>query len=97
MKITIKNNEWTVLKQFEWVEGKTLLKQAEENGVEIPNACHQWMCAACMCHIESGGENIEKDFRNEPAFPLGEDEVMTCIGGVIDDGECDEIVLKTMY
>jgi len=53
------------------------------------------MCAACMCNIESGEQFVEKDKKWEPAFPLGEDEVMTCIGWVADTDE--EIVLRTIY
>lgn len=96
MKITIKNAEGNLIKSVDADAKKTLLSQLEAQAVEIPNACRAGMCAACMCTIEKGEEYILKDFRGEPAFPLGDDEVMTCIGGLkdIEDGE---IILKTMY
>jgi ferredoxin len=79
MKITVHNTSGEVLTVFDAVAGKTLLSQIEARGVQIPNACQAGMCAACMCHIQKGEEYIVKDFRTEPAFPLGNDEVMTCI------------------
>lgn len=94
-KITVKNKEGELLKTLEVNNTQTLLKQLSEADVEIPNACRMWMCAACMCTIESGGEYVKKDTKGEPAFPLWEDEVMTCIGTVEDTDQ--EIVLKTMY
>lgn len=94
-KLTIKNKLGEVLKELEVTSNATLLKQLEAAQVEIPNACRMGMCAACMCHIEQGIELVKKDFRGEPAFPLGEDEVMTCIASVIDSE--DQLVLRTMY
>jgi len=35
-----------------------------------------------------------KNLRGEPSFPLGDDEIMTCIGWVTDTDE--DIILQTM-
>jgi len=70
MKLTIKDRHGNILKTLDAQVGKTLLSQIEAAGGEIPNACRAGMCAACMCHIEKGGEYIRKDFRTEPSFPL---------------------------
>jgi ferredoxin len=75
---------------------KTLLKQLEAEGVEIPAACYTGICWACICEIEKGEDNINKNFRGEPGFPMGDEEVMTCIAGVKAD-ENDEVILKMMY
>ena len=74
---------------------RLLLSQIEAAGIEIPNACRAGSCASCMCHIVQGEEHIEKSLRGEPAFPLDQDEVMTCIAGIRDTDET--IILQTMY
>lgn len=96
MKITIKDSEGNLIKSVDADTKKTLLSQLEKQDIDIPNACRAGMCAACMCTIEKWEELIVKDFRWEPAFPLGDDEVMTCIAG-LKDLEDGEIILKTMY
>jgi len=93
--LRIENAKWEYIGELEVQAGKVLLSQLEAANIEIPNACRAGMCAACMCHIVSGSEFIKKDTRWEPAFPLGDDEVMTCIGWVLDTDET--IILRTMY
>lgn len=95
MQVRIENAKWEFIKELPIAAGKVLLSQLEAAEVEIPNACRAGMCAACMCNIISGSEFVKKDMRWEPSFPLGEDEVMTCIGGVLDTDET--IILRTMY
>lgn len=94
-KITIKNKQGDVLKVVDVDSQGSLLGQLEKQDVEIPNACRMGMCAACMCNVEKWAKHIRKDMKWEPAFPLWEDEVMTCIGWVEDTDE--EIILRTMY
>ena len=96
MKIIIKNKDWEVIKELEGTVNKTLLGQLTDAWVEIPNACRVGMCSACMCHIESGGEHLEKSFKWEASFPLWDVEIMTCIGWLKSEEEW-EIVLKTIY
>ncbi len=100
MKITIKNKDWEILKTLDAKVGQTLLKQITDAWVEIHSACMFGICAACMCQIESGEEFINKSLRTEPWFPLGDDEVMTCIWGLNKEITPDmewEVVLKTIY
>lgn len=92
--ICVENSEGILIKELPLDIGKTLLKQLESAWVEIPNACRTWMCAACLCNIVQWWEYLIKDFRWEPAFPLGEDEVMTCIAGVKETDE--KIILRTI-
>jgi len=73
---------------------KPLLSQLQSEGIEIPNACKIWMCAACLCTIQSWQEHVVKNLRWEPSFPLWDEEIMTCIGGVKETDE--EIILQTM-
>jgi len=96
MKITIKNKDWEIIKELDGTVNKTLLGQLTDAWVEIPNACRVGMCSACMCHIESWDEHLEKAFKWEPSFPLGDNEIMTCIGWLKSEDEW-EIVLKTIY
>ena len=95
MRITIKKENGENLGSFDAEPWKVLLSQIESQGIEIPSACHAGMCAACMCHVEKGGEYLVKDFRTQPAFPLADDEVMTCIGA-LREGE-GEVILRTLY
>ena len=95
VQIRIENSEGELVKEVPVEVGKTLLSQLEAAEVEIPNACRAGMCAACMCHIKEWQEDIQKDLKWEPAFPLWEDEVMTCIAWVSDTDTT--IVLQTMY
>ena len=96
MKITIKNASWKIIKTLDAEINKTLLKQLEEHGVEIPSACFTGICGACMCEIESGAEFINKEATTAPGFPLADEEVMTCISKITSDQDW-EIVLKSMY
>ncbi|MDD3144933.1 MAG: 2Fe-2S iron-sulfur cluster-binding protein [Candidatus Gracilibacteria bacterium] len=93
--ITIKNSAGEIIKTIESDVNKTLLKQLQDEGIDITYACHTGICGACMCNIESGSENVEKSFRGEPGFPLGDDEVMTCIGGI--KNKDIDVVLKTIF
>lgn len=93
-QIRIENADGSIQKQVEILPNKRLLSQLEKAGVEIPNACRTGMCAACMCSIESGSEFVQKDLWGEPAFPLWDEEVMTCIAGVSETD--DVIVLRTI-
>ncbi len=96
MKIIIKNIDGIIEKEIPADINKTLLKQVEESGVEMQSACHSGICGACICTIEQWWENIDKSFRWEPWFPLGDDEVMTCIAGLATtDGE--NIILRKIY
>lgn len=92
--ITVKNSSWEVIKTIPWDINKTLLKQLEDNWVEMHSACLEGICWACMCKIESWEENINKKMKTEPGFPLWDDEVMTCIAWLKND---QDIVLKTIY
>ncbi len=94
-KLTIRDSDGNTLKTLDISPEKTLLHELQKAEIDIPNACRAGMCGACMCHIESGAEHVQKNKRGEPSFPLADDEVMTCIGGVTDSW--DEIVLKTLY
>jgi ferredoxin len=96
MKITIKNVAWEVIKTLDADINKTLLKQLETEGVEIPSACFTGICWACMCEIEAWEEHINKEATTAPGFPLADEEVMTCIAKVKADTDW-EIVLKSMY
>ncbi len=93
--ITIKNSEWKIIKQFSGDLSKTLLKQLELEWIKLDAACYKWDCAACLCEIEDWEENINKSFRWEPGFPLGDEEVMTCIAWIKDENQ--DIVLKTIF
>lgn len=96
MKITIKNAAWEIIKTLDADINKTLLKQLEAEGVEIPSACFTGICWACMCEIEEWEEYINKEATTAPGFPLADEEVMTCIAKVKADADW-EIVLKSMY
>ena len=96
MKIILKKLDGTQEKEITVDSKKTLLKQLEEAGVEMHSACHAGICWACICMIEQGGKNIDKSFRTEPGFPLGDDEVMTCIWGCKDTW-WEDIILRKIY
>lgn len=97
MRIIIKNASWEAIKTIHWELWKTLLSIIEKSWVSIHHACETWICWACMCSIEKGWEFINKSFRNEPWFPLWDDEVMTCIASLNSLEDDKEIILKTMY
>lgn len=93
-QIQVTNSSGNVIKNVDIQDGKTILWELERADVEIPNACRTWMCGACMCTIVSWEDQIVKDFRGEPAFPLGENEVMTCIAWIKETDE--KIILQTL-
>lgn len=93
-KVQMQNNAGDTIWNIEIEPGKNLLSQLESQDVEIPNACRTGMCGACLCMIQKWHEHVIKNMRWEPAFPLWEDEVMTCIAGLSDARE--EVVLQTL-
>lgn len=93
--ITIKNANWEVIKTIEADLKRTIYRQLQKEWVELPSACFTWICGACICEIESWSENIEKDYKWEPGFPLAQEEVMTCIAWV--KNKDIDIVLRTMF
>jgi len=100
MKITIKTASGTIEKTFDAKVSETLLKQIHEAGVKnMPSACDFGICGACICQIEKWAEHINKTHRSEPGFPLADEEVMTCIGGIKPESiqKDDEIILQTIY
>lgn len=93
-KIRVENAAGELIKELEVNSQKPLLRQLELEGVEIPNACRTGICASCLCNAPNWDIHLNKSLRWEPAFPLGEWEIMTCIGGVEDTDET--IILQTM-
>lgn len=92
--VRIEDASGKLIQEVDIQSWKNLLRQLEKADVDIPNACRIWTCAACLCTIEKGSEFINKELTTAPAFPLGDDEVMTCIAGV---DETEEIItLRTM-
>ncbi len=93
--ITIKNQAWEIIKTLEADVNKTLLKQLQNEWIEIASACYTGICWACMCNVDEWVENIDKTFKWEPGFPLAEEELMTCIAWIKNKDE--DIVLRTIY
>ena len=93
-KVRIENSKWEYINEVEVDHTKPLLKQLEAHDVEIANACNIGMCGACLCMSESNPDLLNKSLRGEPAFPLWDEEIMTCIWGVVDTPET--VVLRTM-
>lgn len=93
-KVRIENSSGELIKELDVDPGKVLLSQLEAADIEIPNACRTGMCGSCLCFSESGDDHLDKSFRGEPAFPLWEGEIMTCIGSVADTDET--VTLQTM-
>lgn len=79
MPLIIKDKDWNILKEITIDFSKNLLKQITWAWVDIHSACNTWICAACMCEVESWGEFLDKSFSWEPWFPLWDEEIMTCI------------------
>lgn len=94
-KITIKDKDWKTIKEINSDTSKTLISQIRESWVEVNSACHMGMCWACMMNIESWVENVVKNKKTEPSFPLWKDEVMTCIAWV--NSLDRDISLKQVY
>lgn len=95
MKIIVKDSEGNIEKEVQVNEKTPILWQLERDGVTMQSACHAGICWACICMIESGGENLDKSWFSEPGFPLAENEIMTCIWSISrSEGE---VVLKKIY
>lgn len=93
--IIIKDKTGKILNEFPanlWIK---LISQLREQQVEVHSACNTWMCWACMFKIESWWENVIKNLKWEPAFPLWEEEVMSCIAWIKDDKT--DVVLQNIY
>jgi len=93
-QVRIENAKWEYVQEIEVDHTKPLLKQLEAHDIEIPNACNIGMCGACLCMSETAPELLTKSLRWEPAFPLWEEEIMTCIGWVVETDET--VILRTM-
>jgi len=93
-KIIVKDATWKVIKELDQEVNKTLIKQMTDSWLEVMSACHHWICGACIYNVEKWHNNVNKSFKWEPGFPLGEDEVMTCIAWVTDSE--DDIILQNI-
>ena len=93
-KLEIINSKKESLWTMDIDTSKPLLKQIEAHGIEIPNACNIGMCWACMCMWVDWDTALNKSLRWEPAFPLWEWEIMTCIWWLEETD--DTVVLQTM-
>ncbi len=92
-KIIVKNASWEVIKEFEQDINKTLISQMRDADLNVLSACHHWICWACIYKVNNGWENIIKDFKWSPWFPLWDDEVMTCIAW-LQDSNSENIELQ---
>ena len=93
-QVQVQDSSWDLIQALEVWEGKTLLWELEKASIEIPNACRTGMCGACMCNIISWEASVIKNFKGEPAFPLWDDEVMTCIAWIKESET--QIILQTI-
>lgn len=100
-KITIKDSSWVFLKEIDVRVWENLLRQIQDAWIDIPYACSNGICWACMCTIETGGEALKKDLLMEPGLPLAEEEILTCIWWlnkeVLETDPNKEIILQTFY
>ena len=102
MKTIIKNPKGEIIKEIDAKLGETLLNQARAAWVDLQFACLSGICSSCMCNIEKWAEFLDPAMRMEPGFPIADDEIMTCIGGIKKDISPEdeatwEIILKTFY
>lgn len=95
MKLIIKSVDGIIEKELDVNASAPLLRQLEAAWVSMHSACHAGICGACICNIESGWENLDTSFFNEPWFPLAPDEIMTCIWGICQSEWT--AVLKKIY
>ncbi len=95
-KIIIKSKDWKIIKEIDAKVWKTLISLITESWLEVASACHFGMCWACMYSIESWNENIVKNMKTEPAFPLAEEEVMTCIAWISKEN-WENVILKQIF
>lgn len=94
-QLILKSDSGEIIKNIPLDVSKTLLEQLEAVGAEIPNACSVGICWSCMCEIESWWKQIDKNYTWEWAFPVDDNEVMTCIAWGKKGSE--DITLKMMF
>ncbi len=91
VKITVQNDKWEILWQFQWQEYKSLSQMAIENDVDIPTSCGIWACYVCACKVKKWGEFIQIDKIQMPMIDVAKDEngkdteVLSCVWWVKSD------------
>lgn len=92
-KVTILDRDGADLGNFHMDSKKSILENAEENGIDIWYSCRSGACFACWCHIVAGKEHIDIGKFDIPLVDVEEDDCLSCISWV-DDNFNGEIILK---
>lgn len=98
VNVIIHNNLWEEIVRFAGEETKTFFQMAKAAGVDLPVSCWVWVCGFCRSKIIAGKEYIDIGKKSMPLKDLEEDEVFTCVGGILSpalsDEEEHEIILQ---
>lgn len=92
-KVTILDRDGSDLGSFHMDSKKSILENAEENGIDIWYSCRSGACFACGCHIVAGKQYVDIGKFDIPLVDVEEDDCLSCISGV-DDNFDGEIILK---
>ncbi len=92
-KVTILDRDGSNLGSFHMDSKKSILENAEENGIDIWYSCRSGACFACWCHMIGGKQHIDIGKFDIPLVDVEEDDCLTCIAWV-EENFSGEIVLK---
>lgn len=96
--VIVQNNEGKEVLRFAGEEHKTFHEMAKSAWVELPISCGMWVCGFCRSKIVSGKEYIDIGKKSMPMIDLAEEDILTCVGGVLSsaltDEEDHEIILQ---
>lgn len=99
--VIIKDSSWNFLKEIDIRVWENLLRQIQDAWIDIPYACSNGICWACMCNIEEWWEYLDKSALMEPGLPLSPEEILTCVWWLnkelINDWSDKKIILQTFY
>lgn len=93
-KITVQDAGGNDLGTFDANASDSIANQGAAAGVIIPVACGTGACGICVATVAAGSEFVDAAGFGSPSFPVGDDQILTCVSGVNGDAPADaEITL----
>lgn len=94
-KITVQDAGGNSLGTFDADATNSIANHGAMAGVIIPVACGTGACGICVATVTVGAEHVEAGTFGAPSFPVGDDQILTCVAGVKTDTPADaEITLQ---
>lgn len=96
-KIIIQNHDQSVLGEFMADYNSSILEQAEAIWIDIWYSCRSWACYACACKVIQWSDQIDIWQYGIPLVDLEEDDILSCVAGLVPSKQVWDVILRKFY